>query len=49
VSGCEGLSSFASAYGSVIPGSNYDSRWDFDIDEDIDGSDFSNFIAANGL
>ena len=48
ITGCEDLSSFASAYGSISPYSNYNSQCDFDVDGDVDGSDLSEFIAAYG-
>ena len=49
MAGCDNLSSFAQAYGSVSSDFNYNSQCDFDVDGDIDGSDLSDFIADYGL
>jgi hypothetical protein len=49
ITGCENLSSFATAYGALSTDLNYNSLCDFNVDGDIDGSDLSDFIAGYGL
>ncbi len=44
--GCEDLSSFTGAYGSVSSALNYSRSCDTNVDSDVDGSDLAEFAAG---
>jgi len=46
MAGCEGISSFAAAYGSINSEPNYSSACDLEGDGDVDGSDLAEFAAG---